>query len=274
DDFANSYNSIDKIRSVYQNNNEYWNETSLDSGLPAFILFYSELNRINSTEKYDELIYRYMTELTKHLNKGITSMSIWNGITSAAIPLLSQKNKLVYAHFIDQINEFIINNVDNSLQTLFSNIHNKNVRMQDYDVISGISGIMRYLLEFKDNPKVDKVIKRILRYFIELSTIKKENGIEIPNWYISIENQFLDSDRALFKRGSFNLGLSHGIAGPMAAMALAVKYGYFSSEINQAISRIINWYSEWKVDLTNGGITWPRRISFEESGEKSLSKTN
>lgn len=91
DDFANSYNSIDKIRSVYQNNNEYWNETSLDSGLPAFILFYSELNRINSTEKYDELIYRYMTELTKHLNKGITSMSIWNGITSVAIPLLSQK---------------------------------------------------------------------------------------------------------------------------------------------------------------------------------------
>ena len=97
----------------------------------------------------------------------------------------------------------------------------------EYDVISGLSGVGRYLLCISDNPEALKRLKVILKYCISLIQPICINGEHVPGWYIAPENLFTNADREKYPQGSFNCGLAHGIAGPLALLSLASQQGIY-----------------------------------------------
>lgn len=127
----------------------------------------------------------------------------------------------------------------------------------EYDAISGVSGITGYLLSLKEQDTLTQEATHIsLQYLIWLAGENKEQ--QRKNWFISPELMHKQY-RKKHPRGYFNLGLSHGIAGPLAALSLGWSAGYRLPGMQAAIETLAAWIVEQRV-YDEWGINWPNVV--------------
>jgi hypothetical protein len=63
--------------------------------------------------------------------------------------------------------------------------------------------------------------------------------------------------------GHANLGMAHGISGPLALLALATRHNIIVPGQADAISRICTWLDRWQ-QTSPAGPWWPERITITE----------
>jgi hypothetical protein len=66
-----------------------------------------------------------------------------------------------------------------------------------------------------------------------------------------------------------NLGMSHGIAAPLAVLATAMRQGVLVQGHTQAISRICAWLDHWQQDHPDGP-WWPGFITREQARARQV----
>ncbi|MFL0498827.1 hypothetical protein BTA37_30055 [Priestia megaterium] len=264
------YKDSEKVISFYRDN--YFDDfelCTLASGLPGICILINELDELFPNENWEEVGHQYMTYLQHLINNGnIYSISLWNGLSGVgmAVLFLSKKNKR-YDKVITTINKFIINHLDEFIEESRKKLFG-NVEMYDYDVIEGLSGVGRYLLNF-NSTETEKAVKEILRYLVDLTKEFEYENYSIPGWYISKDNQFLENEKEEFPLGNFNLGLSHGIAGPLALLSQAYNNNVHVEEHITAIEKIVSFYLKW-ASKDGTGVVWPNRVKLEELIEVDL----
>ena len=132
----------------------------------------------------------------------------------------------------------------------------------NYDVISGASGVLAYLLMAEqEDEQTLKAIEFILAYLTWLTEPAQTLGQE--RWYIPPEH-LMPQTRDGFPEGYFNCGLAHGIPGPLAAMALAWKAGYRYPGLREAIHYLSTWLLEHQVKEP-WGMGWPDAVPLQAS---------
>lgn len=249
-----------------------WDEMSLGSGTAGLCLLLGELDRHFPEEEWDVAGHESLVILQHLLNtKGVHSLSFWSGLTGIAMAAHSlSRGGMRYQNLITKLHDFFLQTYPSMLEQSIERIHHDGIRMQDYDTISGWSGIGRYLMFFSDQPRIRQALCDVLNYLVQLSADKQVNGQQVPGWYIRAEQQFLERDRELYPQGNFNLGLSHGILGPLALLSLALQQGIEVPGQREAIVRIGNWLMQWKQEDGHGPY-WPSLISWQE---QSTGKAN
>jgi hypothetical protein len=85
-----------------------------------------------------------------------------------------------------------------------------------FDVITGLAGAGRYLLGRTSAP-CRAALEKLLRALVYLS---EDGGDAVPHWYTTF-NHSTDNLRANYPDRHVNLGLAHGIPGPLALLSLA-----------------------------------------------------
>lgn len=65
-------------------------------------------------------------------------------------------------------------------------------------------------------------------------------------------------------KGNFNLGLSNGIGGILAALSIALMEGIEIAGQRKAIERILEDYKRFHYVDNNGAVYWPGIIKFED----------
>jgi hypothetical protein len=137
--------------------------------------------------------------------------------------------------------------------------------MSDYDAVTGLSATGRLLLELNDDPAADPAVRTVLadvlRYLVSITEPVVVHGVEVPGWWCSADRYPVDIDRERFPLGDFNAGLAHGVAGPLALLALARLRGQVVLGIDAAIARIAAWLVGWRISGEHGP-AWPGRIDF------------
>ncbi|SFJ43436.1 lanthionine synthetase C family protein [Thermoflavimicrobium dichotomicum] len=249
-----------------------WKDLSLGEGYPGICLFLGELDRLFPDDGWDEVGHNYMVAIQNSIHEyGIDSLSLWGGITGIAMAARAlSRDGTRYNNFISQLQEIYLENYRATLEYSMASLY-KGSKVSDYDTISGWSGIGRYLLFYKDQPAIRKSLEEILSYLVQLSQDREINGQIVPGWYVPVENLFLH-EREKFPNGYFNCGLSHGIPGPLALLALASLHGVEVSGQKEAIHKIAMWLLQWK-QVDKYGLYWPNIISWEDhqSGVVNLS---
>lgn len=126
--------------------------------------------------------------------------------------------------------------------------------VSDYDVVSGLAGKGRLLLALGDD-RSSEALHTTLRHLVACTHPVTSHGASVPGWWCR------GDDPAEFPGGYLDLGLAHGIAGPLALMALAHERGHRVEGMAEAMRTIVDWLQRRAVPDEHGPL-WPSRVGF------------
>ncbi len=132
-------------------------------------------------------------------------------------------------------------------------------RLREYDLISGLTGLGAYLL----HRDVDQALGAVLRYLVRLLTEPLAvNGHQVPGWWAATGPNGTP-DTGEFAHGHANVGLAHGVAGPLALLALARRAGHTVTGQDDALAAGITHLTTWAQPLKGGGTGWPECLPLD-----------
>jgi hypothetical protein len=129
--------------------------------------------------------------------------------------------------------------------------------LAEFDLIRGLTGFGAYLLS--EDP-AGPALRGILQYLVRLSEPVTLNDTTVPGWWTLAGPS--GQQTAAFTAGHANLGVAHGIGGPLALLALTARQGITVGGQLAAITQICAWLSGWHTsDPAQPAwpfwITWP-----------------
>ncbi|MBR8662876.1 lanthionine synthetase C family protein [Bacillus paralicheniformis] len=210
---------------------------TLSHGYPSLCILFSNLGVTDNENCWIEYSNRYVQQIVNLINeRGIFGASLFSGTAGIAFSIrIASMRGLYYSKLQKSLDRFLYDQLDEIL----TNLNFKtNYEMFDYDVMEGLAGIANYLFIIENDPTSEKYLKKILTYFVSLSGYKEFSGEKIPNWHIKNEFLFSDSEKETYKNGILNVGLSHGIPGPLIILSKAYKRGILVKGHLEAIKRI------------------------------------
>lgn len=129
-----------------------------------------------------------------------------------------------------------------------------------YEVVRGLTGVGRYLLARAET--CEEPLTAVLDHLVRLSVgTVSHQGARVPRWW-ALDAPRIGSEEA-FPGGHLNLGLSHGVAGPLALMALAWEQGVRVPGQQEAMEATADLLRTWAV-TDRHGVFWPGHLSFAE----------
>ncbi|WP_043727675.1 lanthionine synthetase C family protein, partial [Kutzneria sp. 744] len=129
--------------------------------------------------------------------------------------------------------------------------------LAEFDLIRGLTGLGAYhLLHAPEHP----VTADVLAYLVRLTTPLPSRD-ELPGWWT--EYGPTGQPPADYPGGHGNFGMAHGIAGPLALLALGLRAGIAVDGQAEAIARICAWLDAWQRHHPTGP-WWPRTITLSE----------
>jgi lantibiotic biosynthesis protein len=141
------------------------------------------------------------------------------------------------------------------------------VSASDYDAISGAAGVLGYLVSIpRPDDAVRAAIEHLLGYLGWLGGTPDEPG-GLPRWFLSPALYPIEDYREQFPYGYLNPGLSHGVPGPLAALALAWVAGYRVPGHRDALARMAGWLMNVQV-LDDAGPNWAVGVPVTAQGRE------
>ncbi|CCF16796.1 lanthionine synthetase C-like family protein [Brevibacillus laterosporus GI-9] len=244
-----------------------WGASTLSHGYPGTILMFAELDRHFPEEGWNIVAHEHLLALQETIRGGgVSGTSMFGGIAGICFAtMVASRNRENYQNFLRQLDHLL---AKQTIQLISDERVNYKKRGGSnphiYDVIQGVSGIGRYLLASKQINELYTTLEGVLRYLVDLSqSIELSDGNKIPGWYLNKEMQFLERDKKLYPKGNFNVGLAHGIPGPLALLSLAIQEGIEVTGQRDAILVIAEWLRRWQ-EYDEYGIIWRDRVGLEE----------
>jgi lantibiotic biosynthesis protein len=136
--------------------------------------------------------------------------------------------------------------------------------MREYDLISGLTGTGAYLLHRGGD---DGLLKAVLGYLVRLTTSIPSAAGSLPGWWTSHGPS--DRPEPDWIGGHANLGMAHGIAGPLALLSIAARRDIIVSGQLDAIHQIGAWLDSWRIG-TDTHTWWPGMISLPEYRDQAV----
>jgi hypothetical protein len=129
----------------------------------------------------------------------------------------------------------------------------------EYDLLHGLTGIGAHLLR---NDRGGDALGRILTYLVRLTRPVRVDGDLLPGWWTSHDPAVTQS--AGFPGGHGNLGIAHGVTGPLALLAQARRAGITIDGHTDAMNTICAWLDTWRHDDGATGAWWPQWITRQQ----------
>lgn len=130
--------------------------------------------------------------------------------------------------------------------------------MAEYDLISGLTGLGGYLLARQ--PRNDTTTQ-LLSYLVGLVEPVQHGNRAYPGWWCRTGPN--PSAQAGYTDGHGNLGLAHGIAGPIALLSIAARQGVVVDGQHAAITRMCEWVNRFRMDGPTGS-WWPPVVTSQQ----------
>ncbi|MBM7715658.1 lantibiotic modifying enzyme [Bacillus thermophilus] len=242
-----------------------WEPLSLSHGYPAICVAMGEMDKFRQDSGWDLVGHDYVLGIKKEIERhGIHSLSMWSGLSGILMGVHAlSKGGSRYKGFINQLIQFFCETYPAELEKTMAK---NDLEMSDYDVIEGWCSTIGILLLYKEEEWAKTALGKVLAYIVSFCEDKTVLGVTVPGWYI-LPRQLSPESSPM---GEFNCGMSHGIAGVLAAMSICLKEGIQISGQKEAMHKISDWLrSHSRKDQY--GVRLPSIISWEEEVYKDRS---
>ncbi|MFB7913924.1 lanthionine synthetase C family protein [Streptomyces sp. NPDC056061] len=235
-----------------------WYPLSLGSGLTGISLLFS--NRIERDPGSAAFTHKYLAESLAALRRTDRIKGLYNDVSSLAFATwVAHRATGGYVQAVGKLDT----HVRYVSETMVSMVGDGPCRsFQDFDVLSGLTGIGRYLLMRKDT--MGEELEGVLSALVRMASDVEYGGSRVPGYW-SLVPPTADPDRALpfGADGHLNLGLAHGIAGPLALLSLSWSAGVVVDGQRGAVERLVGLLDDWSL-RDERGVFWPGWVSFDE----------
>ncbi|TDD16616.1 lanthionine synthetase C family protein [Nonomuraea diastatica] len=202
---------------------------------------------------------RHAVATTQHTP--IDAIGLSNGIAGLAMVISHlAADDSRYVHTLDSLRDKLVQQVNGLTKWPVGELY-----WGRYDVISGRSGILGCLLsEIDKYPTARQCVQALVDDLLDLCSIGNRDpwqGWRIPRDKYPPRDR--SPDRYLY--GYVDLGLAHGIPGPMAALSHAWTAGHRDQRVECAIRVLATMLIEVAQE-DQWGLVWPRFMPFDDSG--------
>lgn len=232
---------------------------SLANGAAGIALFHIE--RARSQIAPWGIAHSWLSVAASHDISALPDVGLYNGAPALAFVLrAASAGPGHYETAITHLDRHVANVTHQRVSNASARIDRGELpRFDEYDLIYGLTGIGAYLL--RHNPH-DGALERVLSYLVRLThPIHSDHG-ELPGWWTA-HDPFLDDQSRAFRHGHANLGMAHGIAGPLALLSLAKLQGTTVDGHDDALGAICAWLDTWRQN-SGAGTWWPQWITLSD----------
>lgn len=260
---------VDEFFVILNHNLETSDEINSFEAVEILFILASFKENFISELKWESLVYRCLEIIRNNIySQNYSLFSVYTGIGSIAFAL----QELLYVlpniqRFQNNINDLLCMNLDKYLEHLdmpdFTTVGN-------FELIEGITGPLRYLLDYVDNEKMYNMASKLVEILVKRSQSQNIDDHSIPGWFYKPSSNEAKNMSIDTNIGVINYGVSHGMGGPLMTLSLAYKKGIQVDGIEKAIDSIFTEYNKaafWVNDI----IYWPRKITLEQYiGQKEI----
>jgi lantibiotic biosynthesis protein len=255
-----------------------WVPVSLAGGAAGLCVLMGAMDSRYPEEGWDVRGHAFLVEMQEALTAdgGARDLSLWgrDGLCGfgMAVRALSRGGTR-YQQLQANVNEALVQALTPHLAECRKRLAT-GLKMSDYDVMEGVAGGGRYLLlqllhKEADCSGMRGALEDVLAYLVELCESRVVQGERVPGWHVPVENLVLEIDRERYPQGNFNAGVAHGIPGPLALMAVALRQGIEVQGQREAMRRIVDWLMQMAWEDEHG-VFWPERVSWQAQREGKM----
>jgi len=245
-----------------------WGPLTLANGLPGTALLYGELARTDAA--WRQVAHRHLAAAGRAMATAPSA-----GLFSGPAALLAAAQTCAgpeghYRALRRSLAAWVAKDQTERLRAFAARArqHGPGVDWAAYDLINGVSGTTRLLLDAvadpaETGPEVEAALAASLHHLVALTAPVRAGGHRVPGWWVPAALQITPRDRETYPRGDFNLGMAHGMAGPLTVLSTAHRMGHGTPALREAVHRIADWLLSWTLDDDTGPY-WPARAGWDE----------
>ncbi|UHA73643.1 lanthionine synthetase C family protein [Paenibacillus sp. 481] len=248
-----------------------WSDETIGSGFTGICLLLAQLDQLFPDEEWDLVGHQYLQQVQQVLEQdGVNRLSLYSGLAGILVSIRAlSRGGTRYQGMVNAIAEWFEQLMLQNIQMCKQEWEAGRVQMSQYDTIEGFAGMGRVAMLFPERPQMKLVLDQMIDLFHVLCGDKDLNGSNMPRWHIEAQYQFQDREKKQYPNGNFNLGLSHGITGPLSFLSLSALHGVTDDLLVSNISKLADWVCKWQVNSERGAV-WPGRVTFEEFMQNEL----
>lgn len=220
---------------------------SLADGAPGVALLFAELGHHDTA--YREVADAHLEAATDRLVASLGD-GLFDGLAAVAFTArAASRSPLDYAMLLDSLDQHIIARTNALVfaEHKRTTARKPGVDSTTYDVTHGLTGLGAYLLTAHRHSLAD-----VLTALVELTETVTVPAGPLPGWWVPHPGG-----------GYVDLGLAHGIAGPLALLALTWRADVRVTGQEQAMHRIAEWLIA-RARYDSAGGYWPATLTTAE----------
>lgn len=236
--------------------NQFWQPLSLSDGHPGVTLLFAELAAHDPA--FLSTAHRHLTAAAR---AALPDGGLFDGVTAlafaAAASAAAHANPRAYATLLRQLDERVVSYcarlADQERQRRATGPACGPTAWSAYDVITGLSGVGRYLLLRGDLSAAERAARALVSV---CAPVQGERG-PVPGWWVG-HSPTSDSDA--YPEGHLNLGLAHGAPGILAFLALAWRQGCRVDGQRRTMGTLVDWLLE-RAGTDQAGPYWTYAVA-------------
>lgn len=233
-----------------------WSQ-SLYRGAPGILLSHIEDARVGDGAQ--DLVHRWAAATTRSpVTAHPDAAGLDRGAPAVAFALHAA-GQPAYAPTLATLDAHITTLTQDRLDRAHDRIEKgEHPALGEFDLVHGLTGLGAYLLHRHHG---GALLREVLAYLVRLTESVPVAGETLPGWW-SADGPAgrLSPD---WPGGHANLGLAHGITGPLALLALTLRRRIAVTGQAEAIDRICRWLDTWRVGIGRHA-WWPETVSAGE----------
>lgn len=140
----------------------------------------------------------------------------------------------------------------------------------DFDLVSGITGIGVYLLSrVRHNRDLVRTLSMLLETLVEILGV---DALNLPRWRTPKSLAIDSAMNRYFSEGHLNVGMAHGLPGPIALLALALQEGCTVRGHKACLRTSVDWLMSQQL-TDEWGINWPAALPYSAASSPNTSVT-
>lgn len=237
-----------------------WRDQSLSKGAAGVAV----LHGVRAQQGYgsDDRVHAWLACATRDGLGADGGAGLWFGAPAVAFAVaIAGPDR--YPQALARLDDAVAGYVRRRLQAAHDRINAcKRPSLSEFDLVRGLTGHGAYLL--RRDPR-GPLLAGVLSYLVRLTEpvgAADEAGHSVPGWWTA-DVPATGTDGRDFTAGYADVGMAHGISGPLTLLAHAMRAGVTVDGHVEAIMRICSWLDLWQQP-DEAGPWWPERLTLPE----------